>query len=251
MKRKMLRRDTGVLNSFTGKDLFRLLKAYEEVRAAMQLMRKIELAEARRTFAYADSMLAVKQVEVEELKKGFLFEKDTAYQSVGMFIPKTQQIERNVERSYLRSQVDEKGKMQLASVYFGASPIAHEALRVELPDGSFAETLPVPYDGGNNYRFRDNGNYSEIVTYRNGNDNGVVKFIYNFPKERIKATYLGRKKYVMYIDKQAKDALVATYNLAAVLSEIDRLQKEKVSAERTIASLQRRIENRENRMSAD
>lgn len=220
-------------------------KAFDVIRSGKQLMRKIELKENERTLAFTDSMLTVRLAEVEPLKKGFMLEKDTVYREIGNYVPRKQKLENNVERTYLRSQVDEDGVMQLISVYFGKSPIGHDAIRVELKDGTFAVTEKIAYDGGNNYRFTDNGNTSEVVTYKGGKDNGVVAFISNYKGERIKVTLQGKRPYVFYLDDQTKKALADTYNLAAVLSDITHLKKNKVLTEKAIEGLKTRIAKRE------
>lgn len=219
-------------------------KSYDVIRNGLQLMRTIEVREAERTVAYSDSMLAVLQPQVEPMTKNFIFEKDSDYQKIGSYIHKLQQIEKNVERNYLRSQVDETGKLQIASVYFGKKPIEHTSMRLDLKDGVFAQTEEIPYDGGTNYRFVDNGNTTEVVTYTYGRDVGAVDLICLYPAERIKVTYNGKSPYVYYLDDQNKKAIVETANLAKLLSEITTLKQNKALAEKKIAMLKKRIEQK-------
>ncbi len=219
-------------------------KSYEVIKKGLQLMRTIEIREAERTIFYSDSLLNVLQAQVEPLTKNFVFEKDSAYQTTGSYIHKTQQIERNIERNYLRTQVDESGKLQIASVYFGRKPIEHHSMRLDLKDGVFAQTEEIPYDGGTNYRFTDNGNQTEVVTYTGGRDGGAVDVICLYPKERIKVTYQGKSPYVYYLDEQNKKAIVETAELAKVLSQITTLKQSKTMAERKIELLKKRIEQK-------
>ncbi|MBQ7823453.1 MAG: hypothetical protein IJ338_04680 [Bacteroidaceae bacterium] len=219
-------------------------KSYDVIKNGLQLMRTIEMREAERIIVYSDSLLNVLQTQVDPLTKNFVFEKDTAYQKVGFYIHKLQQVERNVERNYLRTQVDETGKLQIASVYFGRKPIEHSAMRLDTKDGAFAQTEEIPYDGGTNYRFTDNGNQTEVVTYTDGRDGGVVDLICLYPKERIKVTYKGKSPYVYYLDDQNKKAIVETVDLAKVLSEITGLKQNKAIAEKKIELLKKRIEQK-------
>ena len=69
--------------------------------------------------------------------------------------------------------------MQLASVYYGSTPIKHSSIRATLPDKSKAETLVIGYDGANNYRFTNDGKYTEIVTYKDGQCSAVAALIAN------------------------------------------------------------------------
>lgn len=216
-------------------------KAFESIRQGIQLMRHIERMEYERTLAYCDSMLPLKIADVNSRVENFNFEKDTLYQEEGNYVYKTQKLENNVERCYVRSHVTEKGDLVLASVYFGRSPIEHSAMRLELPDGQFAETLSIAYDGGNNYRFEDNGNWSEIVSYKGGKDNGAIDLICANPDARIKVKLLGKKSTVFYLDNQAKKSIAATRDLSVLLSDIDRLKKEQVRALKGIEVLTKRI----------
>ena len=105
----------------------------------------------------------------------------------------------------------------------------------------------IPYDGGTNYRFRDGGNISEIVTYKNGKDNGVISFINNFEKERIKVTYMGDKRYVFYMDDLSKKSISRTFELSIILSDIVKLQQENDIARSKIDYLENNISAREKR----
>lgn len=216
-------------------------KEFSVLKESLSLMRQVELKEAERNIAFCDSLLPVRLAEIEVLKKGFVLEKDSVYEEIGNYIWKQQTIERNVNRCYIRSGVNEKGEMYLASVYFGARPINHSSIKLSTKDGLFAETASIPYDGGVNYRFKDLGNTTEVVTYKGKNCADAVKFIYTNEKNRIKADYAGDKPYSMVIADGDKKAIAATYNLAIVLSEIENMKKEKQKAEKKIAYLNKKL----------
>ncbi|MDD6209754.1 MAG: hypothetical protein PUB21_04010 [Bacteroidales bacterium] len=217
-------------------------KQVEYLKDGLVLMRSIELKEQERNFAYCDSLLSVKEEEAKELSKNFILEKDPQYQDIGTWVHKRQKLERNVERSYLRSSVNENGKYALISVYFGKGPIRHNSLKVSAKDGSFAETAAIPYDGGNNFSFNDNGNTSEVVTYNTEKDGGVSAFIYQHPKEKIKVEYKGGKNYIIYLADNDRKALRETFEYAAVLSDIDHLKKELEKSQSRIAYLKLKLE---------
>ena len=141
-------------------------KEFDALKGALTLMREIDLKEAERNIAYCDSLMPIRLHESDSLKAGFTFEKDTLYEEIGNYIWRQQTIERNVQRCYVRCGVNENGEMYLASVYFGGKPIDHTSIKVSTPDGLFAETASIPYDGGVNYHFKDMGNTTEVVTYK-------------------------------------------------------------------------------------
>ena len=222
-------------------------KEFEVIKEGITLMRSIELKENERTLAYTDSMLVLKNKEAEDILKDFEFVANSEYDKDGFFIYKGMNVERNVERCYLRSGVNNNGEMYLASVYYGKGGINHNSLKVELKDSSNAQTVMIPYDGGTNYRFSDGGNISEIVTYKNGKDNGVISFINNFEKERIKVTYMGDKRYVFYMDDLSKKSISRTFELSIILSDIVKLQQENDIARSKIDYLENNISAREKR----
>ena len=223
-------------------------KEYKVLKEGLALMRQVELKEAERTIAFCDSLLPIKIEEAEALKKGFNFEKDSVYEEIGNYIWKQQTIERNVQRCYIRSGVNEKGEIYLASVFYGGAPINHTGIKVSTPDGQFAETASIAYDGGVNYRFKDLGKTTEVVTYKGEKGLDAAKFISTNVKERIKAEYTGGKPYTIYIADGDKKAIAATFDLAIVLSDLENLIKEKDKSTNRIAYLKNKLEsNTENK----
>ena len=224
-------------------DSIRILypKEFKVIREGLTLMRQVEQKEAERNLAFCDSLIPVKQQELEGLKKGFNFEKDSAYNEIGNYVSKQQTIERNIQRCYIRSGVNEKGEMYLASVYFGGKPINHTGIKLSTQDGLFAETPAIPYDGGLNYHFKDLGNTTEVVTYQGEKCEDAVKFIFTHKGERIKVEYTGGKPYILYIADADKKAIASTYELAVVLSDIEKLTKEKEKATKKLAYLEKKL----------
>ncbi|WP_102406679.1 lipoprotein [Parabacteroides bouchesdurhonensis] len=221
-------------------------KEFKVLKAGLALMREVEYKESERTLAFCDSLMPVKQHEADSLSRGFTFEKDSLYEETGNYIWKQQTIERNVQRCYVRCGVNEKGEMYLASVYYGSRPIDHTGIKLSTKDGLFAETASIPYDGGVNYRFKDLCNITEVVTYKGDNGLDAVKFIFTNEKERIKVEYTGGKPYVIYMADADKKAVVATYNLATVLSDIENMRKESEKAQKRMAYLKNKLEGSTN-----
>ncbi|WP_280747504.1 hypothetical protein [Parabacteroides sp. PF5-9] len=217
-------------------------KAFKVLKEGLTLMRQVEIKEAERNIAFCDSLLPIKQEEFQKLKEAFTLEKDSIYEEIGNYIWKQQTVERNVERCYIRCGVNEKGEMYLASVYFGPKAINHTGIKVSIPDGEYAETVSIPYDGGVNYRFEDLGNTTEVVTYKGENGVDAIKFIYAHTKERIKVDYTGGKPYIIYIAEGDKKAIAATFELASVLSDIENMTVQKDKSERRIIYLRERLQ---------
>lgn len=216
-------------------------KEYKIIKQGNRLMREIELSEQSRNIAFCDSLIQANENKLDSLTQGFILEKDPEYDTVGRWIYKTQTIERNIDRTYLRINVDEQGNIALASVYRGSSPIKHTTIKVSLPDGEYAETIEIAEDGANNYTFQDGGRYNEIVTFKNGKDNGVINFISTYTDSKIKVELIGKKHYTFILSKEDKEAILATYNLAVNLSETTRLKQEIELAKAKTKYLQKKI----------
>lgn len=210
---------------------------------ALTLMRKTEIGESRQNIKYCDSMMPIREAELVDLKKGFVFEKDSAYDEIGNYIYNTMTIEKNVQRSYIRCGVNEEGEMYVASVYYGSKGLEHTGLKLSTNNGTYAETPAIPYDGGVNYRFKDMGATTEVVTYKGDNCKTVANFVCINDKEKIKVEYTGGKPYTLYLSEADKKAIKATYELASVLSDIDKMKKEKVKCEKRIARIEENIAN--------
>ena len=179
--------------------------------------------------------------QLDELKAGFVFEKDSAYEEIGNYIWKRQTIERNVQRCYVRCGVNEEGEMYLASVFYGGKPIEHTSIRLSTKDGQEAETTSIPFDGGLNYRFTDLGQTTEVVTYKGEHCESAVKLIYANEKERIKVEYKGGKPYTIYMADADKEAIVKTFNLATVLSDIHNMETLKAKSAKKIDYLNQKL----------
>lgn len=217
-------------------------KEIDVLKASLVLMRQVERAESARNIAYCDSLTTIRMQEAEQLKKDFVLEKEAAYEDVGNYVWKQQTIERNVGRSYIRCGVNEKGELYLASVYYGAQPIQHTGLKISTPNGTFAETPAIAYDGGANYRFANLGNTTEVVTYKGAYCLDVVNLVCQTDqKTRIKAEYTGGKTFSMSLSVTDQQAIRAAYNLAAVLTDLEAMHLEKEKSLKKIAYLDEKL----------
>jgi len=80
------------------------------LKESLTLMRLVERGESERNIAFCDGLIPIRAEEAEAMKKNFVLEKDTVYEDVGHYVWKQKTVERNVERSYIRCGVDEKGE---------------------------------------------------------------------------------------------------------------------------------------------
>ncbi|OUN70528.1 hypothetical protein B5G10_10210 [Barnesiella sp. An55] len=209
-------------------------KAFKQIKEGMLLMCRIKQKESERNLLYIDSVLKVRQSELETAKKDFRFEKDAKYQTEGNYVYNKLPKQSAITRSQLKVLVTEHGQMQLASVYYGSAPLKHSSIRVTLPDKSKAETLAIGYDGANNYRFTDNGKYTEIVTYKDGQCSAVASLIADNTDKNITLTYLGGSRYTLTLDPLTREAVKATRHLYNLIRSVDDLNREYLLNVRTL-----------------
>lgn len=213
-------------------------KAFGARREGIRLMQEVELKEQEHTLAYLDSLLDRRQQSLEAMRPAFVLEKDTAYQAVGHYLHPSQVIEKNLHRSYLRFQVDERGQMSMTSVYCGQTPIHHVAVKVSAPDGSFAET-PASADC---YETTGLGEHIEKADYKLGADGSVIGFVRLNKDKDIRVDYRGERAYATRMLPADRQAAAAVYELSEVLGSITRIREEQEEANLKMAFIKSRME---------
>lgn len=213
-------------------------KAFEVRKAGIKLMQQVDLQEQQKTLVYLDSVMAVKQASLDSIKGNFVLEKDTAYQEVGNYFYPTQTVEKNIGRSFLRGQVNERGEMSITSIYCAGGKLHHRAVKVSVDD-LFAET-PISPDC---YETTDLGKAIEKADYKLGSDGGVIAFITaNQDKKRIRLEFIGDRNYKTTMQPNDIKAIAELSRLAQVLSSIEAIKKEQNEANLKIRFVNRKIE---------
>lgn len=217
-------------------------KAFETRRAGIGLMQEVELKEQEKSMVYLDSLLQAKQQELDAIKGKYTFEKDAEYQQIGNYLHPSQVIEKNLHRSFLRFQVDERGVMSMTSIYCGAGNIHHIAVKVTAPDGSFAET-PAAKDS---YETTDLGEKIEKADFKMGEDGNVMGFLYLNKDKNIKVNYQGERPYSTTMTANDRQALASVYELAQLLSSMTEIRKSMEEAQLKIGFVKKKMAERNN-----
>ena len=212
-------------------------KAFDTRKASLALQREVELAEQRQLVDSIDSELAEMQQAIEGIKDRFVLEKDEQYQRIGNYFDKSQTVEKNIHRSFLRFQVSEEGKLSMTSIYCGASNIHHTAVKVTAPDGSLAET-PNSKDS---YETSDLGEQIEKADYKYGEDGGVIDFITAHQTDNLKVQFMGDRNYNTSMTAADRKAAANVRELATLLNNIANLNKAKEDAQLKIRYIEKRI----------
>jgi hypothetical protein len=212
-------------------------KAFEARKQGIKLMQQVDLKEQGKTLVYLDSMMQVKQAQLDSIKANFVLEKDTAYQEIGNWFYPTQVVEKNVGRSFLRAQVNELGEMSLTSIYCAGGQLNHTSVKVSVGD-TFAET-PMTNDS---YATTDLGRTIEKADYKVGEDGGVVGFIVANQDKNIQLTFIGDKTYRTAMQKNDRKAIAELTELARILSGMEEIRKQQKEANLKIQFVTRKIE---------
>lgn len=214
-------------------------KAYNARKAGIGLMQEVELKEQQRSLAYLDSLLSTKQAAFNAMKGKFVLEKDQEYEAIGRYLHPSQVIEKNLNRSFLRFQVDERGAMSMTSIYCGSRNIHHTAVKVSTND-SFAQTPP----SADSYETSNLGVQIEKADYKLGQDNNVIGFICLNKEKSIKVEFVGERSYSTQMTQADRQAADLVYRLSQTLSAITQLNKEIDEAKQKIAFIEKRMEER-------
>ena len=212
-------------------------KAFEARKQGIKLMQQVDLKEQQKTLVYLDSMMQVKQLQLDSIKGRFVFEKDTAYQDIGNWFYPTQVVEKNVGRSFLRAHVNELGEMSLTSIYCAGGKLNHTSVKVSVGD-TFAET-PMTKDS---YTTTDLGRTIEKADYKLGEDGGVAGFIVANADKNIQLTFIGDKTWRTAMQKTDRQAFVELTDLARVLSGMEEIRKQQKEANLKIQFVTRKVE---------
>ena len=212
-------------------------KAFEARKQGIKLMQQVDLKEQQKTLVYLDSMMQVKQLQLDSIKGRFVFEKDTAYQDIGNWFYPTQVVEKNVGRSFLRAHVNELGEMSLTSIYCAGGTLNHTSVKVSVGD-TFAET-PMTKDS---YTTTDLGRTIEKADYKLGEDGGVAGFIVANADKNIQLTFIGDKNYRTAMQKTDRQAFVELTDLARILSGMEEIRKQQKEANLKIQFVTRKVE---------
>ena len=216
-------------------------KSFDEINAGFSLMQDVRMAENKRNILFCDSMLRENYTQLSEMLTKFEYVRDNRYQEFGEYYPKAYPHQSSLDRIGLRSGVREKGTLFIESILSG-STVRHNKIKVSSGDGNFAETVAITSDGLN-YRFNTIDKSYEIVRYSGSDENGVAQFIHTFQDEPVTLHFIGRRTVSVPLTNAAKKGIAHSYELSALLLNIEQLKFEKERSETLIRYLESRKNN--------
>jgi hypothetical protein len=210
----------------------------DEVAYAIKILDEIKLLEQQRNLQYLDSMISLKEKELEPLLKNFI--RSDEYGTQPIYIHKRQRPENSYNRTFLRAHLDTNGEFYISSRYYGRTWIQHNQIKVYNAGQSVTSEV-VPEDGYLNRRFQDGESKWEIVTYKDGADNGIINFIASNADKPLKVQFIGKKHYFIVMESFDKEAIRDGYETSFVLRELAGLKKERKQVLQQIEQLEKII----------
>ncbi len=180
----------------------------KEVRWELRQREEIEL---ERTNAALDSLLM-----------NFISEK-TEFDARFKWVHKNHTSGNLKMQSTLKVETDEKGEMVLSGYYYGGS--RHTRIIVSAGEET-AGTEEIPPGDIDNYQGDSFGMKWERLTFRNGKDNGVVRFIAARSGQKIKVVFAGKSNGTFLLTDSDKTAISESVALSGMILSRERLANE-------------------------
>jgi len=171
----------------------------------------------------AQNELDTLKATVADLEKQFIEEK-SEFDRYTQYIHKRQDFQRRWNKSFIQIYLDERGEIYISSNYYGDKWLNHVAIRVY--DGDLqAKTDTVPLGSPLNHHSDFMDTKWEKVSYMNGKDNGVIKFIAEHADKNLKAVFLGKRYYYIILEDYDKQAFVDALALSRALKRTAKLEQ--------------------------
>ena len=212
--------------------------AFETRTKAQTLLLHVDLVETQRNLYYIDSLLVLSREKVPSLAKNLYFDKHVDYQEVGTYYASQHRIEKNVGRTYMRPQTDEKGVHAIV-VYHRGKAIEPHTLRFAAPDGTFMELVAKAAP----HTWSDASGATERVDFVISSEESVATFLEMHADKNVKVELIGAKgKAAIPCAKADRQAFSNVASLSATLCAIADLEQKWNEANRRIDFVQRRLQ---------
>lgn len=209
-----------------------------QMRAEQRVQDSIDYLRQVRTLQYTDSLLLLLQPTIDPMLKNFVYDKDERYEDHGTYTHRYLRTTTNTSRCFLQASMTDDCRLVLRSFYFGANPIRHTAVML------FADSAQVRLQG-DNHIFESEG-YHEILTLEGDDALSVLRFINAYADSRLKIQLFNDKndlpKATYYLADGDRKALIDTYALYVLMSDIRLLEKENRQASLQVQKYQKRLQ---------
>ncbi len=214
-------------------------QAIHTIRLGMDLNRRIIIARNRQNIAYIDSILPEMKATLQELFTQFVEIYDPTYCSDTLYRHRSDRYAGIIDRSCLRIEFSAGGQMRVISTYCGTEPLQHTSIKVELPDGTYALSPTIAYDGMRNYRFvLPDGKYCESICYTGYELRPMIEAIATAGNRQIKISYAGNEPYSYIMTAEEQYTFEMCHNYLALRHTISRIERNRKQMQNTIDLLE-------------
>lgn len=214
-------------------------KALNELKSALALQDSVRRASDMQQIQFCDSIIALVQDSINDLKKTFIYEAEESDIDNGHFSPKeTYNNSGVINKTTLRSGVKPDGELFLESVYIGGQK--HNTITLSNKSGD-SESSKVVEDDGFNYRFSNLNKQYEIIKFIPTTYNEIPQFVYKYREQPLIVTLKGKYSIAFPLSVQEKKGLLKSYQLSQLLIYSDSLKAEKGKAEYRLQYLDQKV----------
>lgn len=192
----------------------------EQRRIAQAMEDNITYMEAKRTLAYADSILPPLLTQADKLLKQFKYEKNEKYEDKGRYVHRLLNTGSNTARNFLQAYVRDDRQTIVKSYYYGSTAVKQQQISLS----SQGEEVRF---AGSNHAFEAEG-WHEIMTFEDEYALQLLNFISTHINDRVRVHGAGEKPihtWVYYLNDTEKNALSQTYQLGFLMKDILRLEQ--------------------------
>lgn len=132
----------------------------------------------------------------------------------GYYVLKSISANALVKRSGIEARIDEQGNIYLISSLYGQN-IQHTHIAA-ISNGKRIETIVVPFDNAQNYRYKDNGNPVEMITFHKDECDSLCQYIAQNRLNKVQIEFCGKRNYTITLTNSQKKELAATYDYATL-----------------------------------
>lgn len=185
-------------------------------RQADQIQDTIEWRISKKDLKYCDSLLLIRNIEFENLKKNFKFVKNEKYEALGQYLHHN--FSNEILSSNINSYIDEDGKVFLKCTYTGPKIGINQ---IVFKSGSKSLKSPVGGDGNYHQYISDGQNFEQLII---SGESAKAALVFLTENKNIQCSLNGKSDILISVNSH--DAFVQSSRFAQIYTEILNLNKE-------------------------
>lgn len=211
--------------------------AFEARAKAQTMLLHIDLSDSQRNLNYIDSLLTHSYAKVQHLSPLFYLDKDVNYQDIGTYYASQYRTEKNIGRTYMRPQTDEKGVFSIV-IFQRGKPLNPHTLRFTATDGTFIEIASPT-----SHSWADASGRTERIDFATTSISSIASFVEMHTDTNVKVELIGTNgKATIPFTKTDKQNLLDIADFAKHLHNICDLKNKQEETNRRIDFIHSRLQ---------